>query len=136
MHDQSQIPQWKAPETLLPRLQMALARSSSPPPRVSAASILITATLCAGTGIALSMVLGIMPAPSAGPWLSATLKTYNLMLLGQRLGADLFAIVLCNKLFLTAAVIYGAIVIPAGIAGMGGIVYLVNHIIIPRSAIK
>jgi hypothetical protein len=136
MHDQSKIPQWKAPETLLPRVLKAIVLSQPRLSGVSAAGMLMTAILCVCTGFALAMVLGLVPAPSAGLWVSSTSKAYNLILLGQRLSGNLFALILCHKLLFSGAVIYGAFAISAGVAGIGGIVYLVNHVIIPRSEIK
>jgi hypothetical protein len=130
MHEKvtKSAPQWRAPETLLPRVLMAVAT----PPRTPAVSpfsrtgIVVTLLLCIGTGAGLAAVLGIVALPSAKSVADSVVNVLDLLIIAERVISDLFSALLGNRIFSIGALIYGIIMVPAGLAGMYAIAFFVN----------
>jgi hypothetical protein len=132
-------PEWKAPDTLLPKVMAAVAYTHQQAPQGASwpgriLSAVITAGLCVIVAIAGGILLGIIPDPLASltGLAQPVMNLWRVLSVLDNTAAGLIQALLKNRTTAIALCMYGAFLLFAGLCSIRGLVYLFNSTSYPR----
>jgi hypothetical protein len=136
-------PEWKAPETLLPRVMAAVAQPGMrevfhPSPAARLGGLLVTAGLCACVALAGAILIGLFPYPilMLESVAHQAIGAYQATSALERVVAHLVRVLLSNQTSAVVMGIYCLAVLAGGLGSLGGLACLLKPASLTRSRLS